>query len=77
VNDNDGKPNTSQTIISLFADTTMKVVAFLFAAIAATTVGAFAPSSSFTPVVSVNNARTSGTALSMAMERTYIMVRSK
>jgi hypothetical protein len=49
-------------------------IAFLFAAAAAATAQAFAPSSSFTPVVSVNNARTSGSALSMAMERTYIMV---
>jgi hypothetical protein len=55
------------------SELTMKVT-FLFAAFAAATAQAFAPSSSFTPVVSINNARTSGSALSMAMERTYIMV---
>mmetsp|Transcript_21425 Transcript_21425/g.51792 ORF Transcript_21425/g.51792 Transcript_21425/m.51792 type:complete len:191 (+) Transcript_21425:39-611(+) len=50
----------------------MKVAA-LFVAFAATA-NAFAPSSSFTPSVSVSNAR-SGSALSMAMERTYIMIK--
>ena len=50
-------------------------VASLFVALAAT-VNAFAPSSTFTPsTVSVNNARSgSSSSLSMAMERTYIMV---
>ena len=50
-------------------------VASLFVALAAT-VNAFAPSSTFTPSsVSVNNARSgSSSSLSMAMERTYIMV---
>jgi hypothetical protein len=51
-------------------------VSFLFAAFTAATAQAFAPSSSFAPLVPVNNnARTSASALSMAMERTYIMVR--
>eukprot|EP00571_Detonula_confervacea_P013086 CAMPEP_0172310006 /NCGR_PEP_ID=MMETSP1058-20130122/11107_1 /TAXON_ID=83371 /ORGANISM="Detonula confervacea, Strain CCMP 353" /LENGTH=192 /DNA_ID=CAMNT_0013022747 /DNA_START=34 /DNA_END=612 /DNA_ORIENTATION=+ len=51
----------------------MKVAA-LFAAFAATA-NAFAPSSSFTSSVSVNNVRTSESALSMGMERTYIMIK--
>ena len=52
-------------------------VASLFVALAAT-VNAFAPTSTFTPSsVSVNNARSgSSSSLSMAMERTYIMVRT-
>lgn len=53
-------------------------VAYLLVAFAATA-NAFAPSSSFISSVSVSNARTSSenTALSMAMERTYIMVRTE
>jgi len=49
-------------------------VTFLFAAFTAATAQAFAPSSSFASLVPVNNARTAS-ELSMAMERTYIMVR--
>ena len=53
----------------------MKIVALLAALVGSA--AAFAPSSSFTPSTTVANAgRTSGSALSMAMERTYIMVRS-
>ncbi|KAL9188614.1 hypothetical protein ACHAXT_006992 [Thalassiosira profunda] len=52
----------------------MKVVALLAAIVGSAS--AFAPSSSFTPSTTVANAgTTSGSALSMAMERTYIMIK--
>lgn len=65
-----------QSIILLRDEIYIMKVAALFTAFAATA-NAFAPSSSFTSSLSVSQVGNGNSALSMAMERTYIMVRCR